>query len=78
MKNKFILQGAILLMFFIFVFVSGAFADAPPDPGGDPGGIGTPVGGGSPIGGGLITLLTMGFLYGMKRIIKHNRHEKIS
>ncbi|MFU8842515.1 MAG: hypothetical protein ACNA7V_01760 [Bacteroidales bacterium] len=78
MKKKFILQGSILLLIFLFVLVNGLFADAPPDPGGDPGGIGTPVGGGSPLGGGLFMLLAMGFFYGIKRIINHNRHEKIN
>ncbi|MCD4695910.1 MAG: hypothetical protein K8S16_06675 [Bacteroidales bacterium] len=43
------------------------FADAPPDPGGDPTG-GTPVGGGSPIGGSLLIMLVLASGYSAKRI----------
>jgi hypothetical protein len=77
MKKKFILQGTILLLIFLLVLIQGIFADAPPDPGGDPGGIGTPVGGGSPLGSGLFMLLAMGLFYGLKKIFKHNRHDEI-
>jgi hypothetical protein len=49
-------------------FVSLSFADAPPDPGGGPGGGDGPVGGGSPIGGGLTILFALGAAYSGKKI----------
>lgn len=55
-----------LLIFFSFIFNS--LADAPPDPGGGPGGGAGPVGGGAPVGSGLILLLTMSFGFGLKKI----------
>jgi len=47
-------------------FVS--FADAPPDPGGGPGGGDPPVGGGSPINGGTIFMLVFSLIYAMKAL----------
>lgn len=65
--KKNILMSLFLVMFMLVpVFLPELFADAPPDPGGDPTG-GTPVGGGSPIGGGLIMLLGMGVIYGFRK-----------
>jgi len=57
------------LVLVAFLMISGTvLADAPPDPGGDPGtGGGTPVGG-SPIGGGIAILLSLGAAYGSKKI----------
>ena len=43
-------------------------ADAPPDPGGDPGTSGgTPVGGGSPIGGGFLITMVLAAVYGTRK-----------
>ncbi|MCD4697038.1 MAG: hypothetical protein K8S16_12450 [Bacteroidales bacterium] len=52
-----------ILLFFIFPL----FADAPPDPGGDPSG-GSPVGGGAPIGGGIFTFLIASAIYALRKI----------
>lgn len=53
------------LVISVLLLYSGVLlADAPPDPGGDPGGIGTPVGGGSPVGSGLIIMLSLAASYG--------------
>jgi hypothetical protein len=57
-----------LFLSVLLLYSSVLLADAPPDPGGDPGGIGTPVGGGSPIGSGIFILLSLASLYGMKRL----------
>lgn len=59
---------SISIFVFILLFTTQLFADAPPDPGGDPTG-GTPVGGGSPIGGGLFILLSLGIMYGTRKFI---------
>ena len=59
---------SISLFVFILLFATQVFADAPPDPGGDPTG-GTPVGGGSPIGGGLFILLSLGMMYAGRKIM---------
>ena len=58
----------IVLFVVILLVANQVFADAPPDPGGDPTG-GTPVGGGSPIGGGLFILLSLGMMYAGRKII---------
>ena len=57
---------AILFLLIILVYSVPAFADQPPDPGGEPTG-GTPVGG-SPLGGGLITMILAGLFYGIQKI----------
>lgn len=70
MLKKITFISVILVFLFVPMFVSKVFADAPPDPGGGPGGGAGPVGGGAPIGGGLIVLLSMGAVYGMKKVYK--------
>jgi hypothetical protein len=50
-------------------FIFNIYADQPPDPGGGPGGGDPPVGGGSPIGGGLLMMLTLGLVYGAKKVL---------
>jgi hypothetical protein len=71
---KKIITRAVLVILFsgLIMFSSTLLADAPPDPGGDPGGIGTPVGGGSPIGSGLIIMLSLAATYGGWKIF-HKR-----
>jgi hypothetical protein len=59
----------VLLALFVILLSIPAIADAPPDPGGDPGGIGTPVGGGVPIDGGLLALLIAGVVYASRKTI---------
>lgn len=56
----------VILFFLMLSFVS--FADAPPDPGGGPGGGDPPVGGGSPINGGTVFMLVLSLVYGIKRL----------
>ncbi len=74
-KIIFVLISSFLL-FFSPVLINSAFADAPPDPGGDPnGGGGTPVGG-TPIGSGIVLLIAMGAAYGMKKVYNYNQHDK--
>ena len=67
---KKIIRSVILLAFLFFspVFINNIFADAPPDPGGAPGGGDQPVGGGSPVGGGLLIMLSLGAIYGSKKV----------
>ncbi|MCD4696374.1 MAG: hypothetical protein K8S16_09065 [Bacteroidales bacterium] len=65
----------ILITLFLLIFLISPivlpelFADAPPDPGGDPSG-GSPVGGGAPVGGGLLLMLSFGIAYGSKKLYK--------
>ncbi|MCF8368204.1 MAG: hypothetical protein K9G76_04120 [Bacteroidales bacterium] len=66
--KKIVIKTAVVLIVLALVVSAQVFADAPPDPGGDPTG-GNPVGGGSPIGGGLIFMLTLGIAYGTKKIM---------
>jgi hypothetical protein len=61
----------ILLLIFAFLVFNtlSVLADAPPDPGGGPGGGDGPVGGGSPIGGSAIVFLIMSLIYGIRKSI---------
>jgi hypothetical protein len=74
---KIIISRVFLVLLFISLLAISnlLFADAPPDPGGDPGGIGTPVGGGSPIGSGLIIMLSLAASYGSLKIF-HKRKKQ--
>jgi hypothetical protein len=59
----------LLTALMILALATIGFADAPPDPGGDPGtGGGTPVGGGSPIGSGFIITMTLAMAYGSRKV----------
>ncbi|MCB2220273.1 MAG: hypothetical protein KQI35_07765 [Bacteroidetes bacterium] len=59
----------------ILTFATIGLADAPPDPGGDPGtGGGTPVGG-SPIGSGFIITMTLAMVYGSRKVITMNKEK---
>jgi len=55
---------AILIVLSLMVF--NTIINAQPDPGS--GGGGSPVGGSAPIGSGIISLLCLGFLYGLMKI----------
>ena len=57
---------AALLMFPLFITAQTKDPGDPPGGGGDPGG--DPIGGGAPIGSGLVILLTMGAVYGGKKL----------
>lgn len=70
-KQRYFLLTA--LVFFSFIFF--AMGDAPPDPGGGPGGGNGPVGGGSPLNGGLIFLLTLGLGSGIRKFWKSFKHQ---
>ncbi len=67
----------VLISFLLIIgpFFSGTLlADAPPDPGtGGPGTGDVPVGGGSPVGSGLILLISMGAVYGFKKVFKSEK-----
>jgi hypothetical protein len=65
MKRKSALYSIILL--FLLILTKVVFADAPPDPGGGPGGGEGPVGGGSPLDGGTFLMLFFGAFYGIKK-----------
>lgn len=65
MKRKAVFYLPILL--FLFFMITNVFADAPPDPGGGPGGGAGPVGGGAPIDGGSFFMIAVGLFYGMKK-----------
>jgi len=67
MKRKTVIFLPVLL--FLFFMITNVFADAPPDPGGGPGGGAGPVGGGAPVGGGSFIMAAMGFIYGMQKMI---------
>ena len=68
MKKIVIIVSTLFLLLVSPVFINNTFADAPPDPGGDPNtGGGTPVGG-SPIGGGIIILTTLAMGYGARKV----------
>jgi hypothetical protein len=54
-------------------FCNNIYADQPPDPGGDP--TGDPVGGGSPIGSGLVILLSLGAVYGSKKLVDSKKSD---
>ena len=75
MKKIVIIVSTLFLLLVSPVFINNTFADAPPDPGGDPNtGGGTPVGG-APVGGGLIAMALYGALYGilkMRAFIKNH------
>ncbi len=62
------LRNLLLILILFFSLNISSFGDAPPDPGGGPGGGAGPVGGGAPLGGGLLFLLTMSFGLGIKKI----------
>lgn len=67
----------LLVIFISFITISG-FGQmlAPEDPGGEPGNGDDPIGGGAPIGSGIIILLSLGSVYGGKKIYdiqKENR-----
>lgn len=68
MKKTIIFLTVFSFLIFSPIFMSSGFADAPPDPGGGPGGGDGPVGGGSPVGSGLVLLLGMGAAYGGKKL----------
>jgi hypothetical protein len=70
MKKKITMLFVLLLLLLYPLFISGLFADQPPDPGGGPGGGDDPVGGGSPLGSGLIFMLGMAVTYGMSKVNK--------
>jgi len=63
------LKKIILSLVFVFA-VSFSFAQmmAPEDPGGEPGSGDDPIGGGAPISGGITILLTLGAVYGGKKV----------
>ncbi|MCD4789325.1 MAG: hypothetical protein K8R37_04935 [Bacteroidales bacterium] len=67
---KKIIRSVILLAFLFFspIFLNNIFADCPPDPGGGPGSGDPPVGGGSPVGGGLLIMISLGAIYGSKKV----------
>jgi len=67
---KKIIRSIVVLAFLLCspFAMQNIFADQPPDPGGGPGGGDDPVGGGSPIGGGLIIFMTIGAIYGGKKV----------
>lgn len=75
MKN--IIRSIVVFTFLLTspILLNTTFADTPPDPGSGPGSGDPPVGGGSPIGGGLIIMLSMGAIYGGKKI--YDAREKI-
>jgi hypothetical protein len=68
MLKKITLFIVVFAIVFVYFYTNTVLADAPPDPGGGPGGGDGPVGGGSPIGSGLLMLLGMGLFYGIKNI----------
>ena len=75
MKKIVITLSTLFLLLVSPVFIGNSFADAPPDPGGDPNtGGGTPVGG-SPIGSGIVILMTLGAAYGAKKIYHFKQDE---
>jgi len=78
MKKLIYIAISSFLLFFSPVLINQAFADAPPDPGGDPNGTGggTPVGG-TPVGSGIVLLVTMGAAYGMKKVYQYNQNEDV-
>jgi hypothetical protein len=69
MKRKVMIYLPIVL--FLFFMITNVFADAPPDPGGGPGGGAGPVGGGAPLDGGSFFMIAMGLFYGMKKTCKY-------
>jgi len=72
---KIIISRIFLVLLFtgLFMISNLLLADAPPDPGGDPGGIGTPVGGGSPIGSGLVIMLSLAASYGGLKLFQKGK-----
>jgi hypothetical protein len=76
MKKIIIILISSFLLLLSPVFINGVFADAPPDPGGDPNtGGGTPVGG-SPIGSGMVLLMSLGAAYGIKKVYRFNQSDE--
>jgi hypothetical protein len=61
---KYVIPIAVLML----IIASTVLADAPPDPGGGPGGGDGPVGGGSPLSGGLIPFFFMSLIYSIRKI----------
>jgi len=68
MVKKITLIIVILATQTLPVLISAVFADAPPEPGGGPGGGNGPVGGGSPVGSSLAILFCLGIAYGIKKV----------
>ncbi|MCB2219693.1 MAG: hypothetical protein KQI35_04795 [Bacteroidetes bacterium] len=77
MKKIIIILISSFLLLLSPVFINSVFADAPPDPGGDPNGTGggTPVGG-SPIGSGMVLLMSLGAAYGIKKVYRFNQSDE--
>ena len=69
MKKIFTKFALLMLLVCTPVLINQVFADAPPDPGGGPGGGDGPVGGGSPVGGGLFLLISLGTAYGFRKFL---------
>jgi hypothetical protein len=59
----------VVILVCLPAFICNIYADAPPDPGGGPGGNDPPVGGGSPIGGGIFVMAILGMSYGIKKYL---------
>ncbi len=75
MKKIIIILISSFLLLVTPVFINSVFADAPPDPGGDPNtGGGTPVGG-TPVGSGIAILLSLGTAYGMKKVYQFRQNK---
>ncbi len=65
----------LVAAFLFFAMATAGFADAPPDPGGDPNtGGGTPVGG-SPIGSGFMITMAMAAVYGTRKVIRFEKEK---
>ncbi|MDP2722914.1 MAG: hypothetical protein Q8O72_09160 [Bacteroidales bacterium] len=67
MKKKIVSTLMISAMLLLPLLTIGQMR-GPSDPGGGPTGSDPPIGGGAPIGSGLVFLLTMGAVYGGKKL----------
>jgi len=67
----------LLLIFFMIIAIHSSAQDGPGDPGGNPDGGGNdPLGGDAPLSGGTVLLITIGAIYGGKKIFDLKKLEK--
>lgn len=69
MKLKYLKKIIISLVFVFATSFSFAQMMSPQDPGNGPSGSDPPIGGGAPVSGGIALLLSLGAVYGGKKVV---------
>jgi hypothetical protein len=76
MRKYKLLKYLLIVLFYAFTLNSFGQMLDPGDPGGDPVGN-DPLGGGAPIGSGIVILLSLGTIYGGKKMLDIRKEYKI-